>query len=163
MGTHNIYNSLAAIAVGLALGCDITALIKGVEGFSGDGNRQNIYMHGGVRIFDDTYNASPDSMRAAMSVMSGFSGKKTLVLGDMLELGQVENEAHANLANDVYKCGAARVICLGNLMKNLYDALDLRVEKHHCTTHDEALEILKKTVYGFMAISVIINITSTFL
>ncbi len=146
LGTHNIYNSLAAIAAGLALGYDINALIKGVEGFLGDGNRQNIYDYNGVRFFDDSYNASPDSMRAAMSVLSGFLGNKTLVLGDMLELGQVENEAHANLAQDVYACGAARVICLGTLMKNLYDALDSRVQKHHCQTHDEALEILKKTV-----------------
>ncbi len=146
LGVHNIYNSLAAIAVGIALGCDIDALIKGVEKFVGDGNRQNIFVHKGVRIFDDSYNASPDSMRAAMSVVSGFSGNKTLVLGDMLELGSVENAAHAGLADYVYKCGACRVICIGNLMKNLYDALDTRAQKYCCATHDEALEILKKTV-----------------
>jgi len=146
LGVHNIYNSLAAIAVGVALGLDIPSLIKGVESFEGDGNRQNIYMHKGVRIFDDSYNASPDSMRAAMSVMSGFAGNKTLVLGDMLELGAVENDAHAALAQDVYDCGATRVICLGRLMKNLYDALDSRVQKHYCLTHDEALEILKATI-----------------
>lgn len=146
LGVHNIYNSLAAIAAGIALGYDIPSLIKGVESFEGDGNRQNIYVHNGVRIFDDTYNASPDSMRAAMSVISGFTGEKTLVLGDMLELGKVQNEAHASLAKDVYGCGVARVICIGSLMKNLYDALDSRVEKYHCTTHDEALGILKQTV-----------------
>jgi len=146
LGVHNIYNSLAAIAVGVALGYDIPSLIKGIEGFEGDGNRQNIYMHKGVRIFDDSYNASPDSMRAAMSVMSGFDGRKILVLGDMFELGSIETEAHKNLASDVYGCGADTVICVGNLMKNLYDALDSRVKKYHCTTHDEALGILKSTV-----------------
>lgn len=146
LGVHNIYNSLAAIAVGIALGYPVASLIKGVESFEGDGNRQNIFIHNGVRIFDDSYNASPDSMRAAMSVMSGFAGRKILVLGDMFELGSIEVSAHKDLAPLIYDCGADTVICVGNLMKNLYDVLDSRVKKHHCTTHDAALEILKQTV-----------------
>ena len=142
LGVHNIYNSLAAIAVGVALGLDIHSLIKGVESFTGDGSRQNIYVDKGVRIFDDTYNASPDSMRAAMSVMSGFEGKKILVLGDMLELGAQENEFHAQLKDAVVACGAKTVICIGTRMKHLYDALE-NIEKYHFLNGADALDTLK--------------------
>ncbi len=142
LGIHNIYNSLAAIAVGIALGYDIYNLIKGVEAFTGDGNRQNIYTWDGIRIFDDTYNASPDSMRAAMSVMSGFEGKKILVLGDMLELGLSENEFHAELKDAVYGCGATTVFCIGTRMKYLYDSLE-NIEKYHFLKGSDALETLK--------------------
>ena len=62
-GRHNIYNALAAAAVGFALGCDAEKLIRGIESFEGDGQRQNIYLFRGLRIFDDTYNASPASVR----------------------------------------------------------------------------------------------------
>lgn len=142
LGVHNVYNSLAAIAVGVALGYDIDRLIKGVENFKGDGSRQNIYLWNGVRIFDDTYNASPDSMRAAMSVISGFTGDKILVLGDMLELGEKENEFHAELTDAVYACGAKTVICIGARMRALYDALE-KVEKYHFLSGDASLDTLK--------------------
>lgn len=145
LGLHNIYNSLAAIAVGVALGYDINSLIKGVESFKGDGSRQNIYLWGGIRIFDDTYNASPDSMRAAMSVMSGFEGDKILVLGDMLELGEHENEFHAELKDAVCSCGAKAVLCIGTRMKQLYNSLE-NIEKYHFLTGTDALGTLKSIV-----------------
>ena len=142
LGIHNVYNSLAAVAVGIALGYDIQKLIRGIENFKGDGSRQNIYLWNGIRIFDDTYNASPDSMCAAMSVMSGFEGEKILVLADMLELGEKENEFHAGLKDAVIGCGAKTVFCIGARMKHLYDALE-NVEKYHFLTGADALETLK--------------------
>ncbi len=145
LGRHNIYNSLAGIAVGISLGLDIPALIAGVEAFTGDGSRQNIYMHGDIRIFDDTYNASPDSMRASMSVLSSFAGRHILVLADMLELGDMTQASHAGLADAVYGCQAGAVICIGKHMKSLYNALE-GVEKYSLDNNDDALEILRKTV-----------------
>ncbi len=145
LGRHNIYNSLAGIAVGVALGYDIPKLISGVEAFTGDGSRQNIYDFCGIRIFDDTYNASPDSMKASMSVLSSFEGRHILVLADMLELGDFAQKAHKDLKDAVYACNAYAVICIGNLMKNLYDALD-GVQKYWCTNNDDALKILNDTL-----------------
>ena len=81
-------------------------------------------------------------MRAAMSVMSGFQGDKILVLGDMLELGEKENEFHAELKNAVYGCGAKTVICIGTRMRALYDALQ-NVEKYHFLSSDASLDTLK--------------------
>ncbi len=145
LGRHNIYNSLAGIAVGIAMGLDIECLIRGAEGFTGDGSRQNIYMHGDIRIFDDTYNASPDSMRASMSVLSSFSGRHLLVLADMLELGHMTEAAHAGLADAVYGCRADAVICIGKHMRSLYNALE-GVEKYSCADNESALLILRDIV-----------------
>lgn len=144
MGRHNIYNSLAAIGVGVTLGIDIGALIRGVEAFTGDGSRQNIYKSNGFIIFDDTYNASPDSMRASMSVLSGLAGRHAVVLGDMLELGDMSKQAHEGLADAIYSCNAELVILVGRHMKSLYDKLK-NVEKYICDDSKQAAQILKRT------------------
>ena len=145
MGRHNIYNALAAVAVGITLGLEIPALIRGVSGFTGDGSRQNIYTHHGVTLFDDTYNASPDSMRASMSVMSGLAGRHILVLADMLELGDMTESAHAGLKDAVMACKPYHVICVGKHMQSLYNALE-NVQKSSCADNGAALEILIGTV-----------------
>ena len=143
-GLHNIYNSLAAIAVGITLGIDIPSLIEGAEAFAGDGSRQNIYELCGYTLFDDTYNASPDSMRASMSVLKGLPGRHAVVLGDMLELGDMTKTAHEGLADAVYSCNAQLVILVGGHMRSLYNKLE-NVEKYICADSKEAAEILKKT------------------
>lgn len=145
LGKHNIYNALAAISVGVSLGCDIENLIKGVQSFSGDGSRQNIYEFEGLRIFDDTYNASPASMSAAMNVLSGFDGRHVLVLADMLELGDISVSAHKNLITDVKNCNAELVICIGTLMNHLYSEID-GIEKYSCVNNGEALQLLTQTI-----------------
>lgn len=140
-GRHNIYNALAAVAVGTALGLPAEKLIRGTQSFSGDGKRQNIYQFHGLRIFDDTYNASPASMRAAMEVMRGYDGRRVLVLADMLELGEYSKDAHVSLADDIRSLGAGLVICIGREMLHLYNALD-GVRRFHCTDNGQALKIL---------------------
>lgn len=145
LGRHNIYNALAAIGAGLALGLDITKLIEGVSSFEGDGSRQNIYEFCGIRIFDDTYNASPAAMSAALSVLSNFEGRRVAVLADMLELGDSAPEAHADIANDILKNKVDTVVCIGTLMQNLYDASG-NVNKYKCKDNAEALALLKEII-----------------
>lgn len=146
LGVHNIYNALAGVSVGIALGCDIESLIRGAESFEGDGSRQNIYEFEGIRFFDDTYNASPPSMNAAMDVMSGFEGRKILVLADMLELGDYTEKAHSELADGVKKLDADITVCVGEYMKYLARSLKGRENVFSCKNNDEALEILKANV-----------------
>lgn len=146
LGIHNVYNCLAAVAVGISLGYDVEKLISGAESFAGDGSRQNIYMFDGYRIFDDTYNASPDSMRASMKVMKTFEGRKVLVLADMLELGDFAEKAHTDLAKDVQDIDAGVVICIGDHMKHLAKALQNRKNVYSCPDNERALEILNETV-----------------
>ncbi len=142
MGRHNIYNALAAFAAGYALGCDEKLLIEGIESFSGDGRRQNIYEFNGLRIFDDCYNASPDSMRAAFNVMSGYEGDRLLVLGDMLELGEKSEMYHRALAPDIKRLEPRAVICIGKSMRYLKD--ELGEVAFGCEDNAQALELIKK-------------------
>lgn len=144
-GRHNIYNALAAVAVGITLGCDVNRLISGIEAFEGDGKRQSIYEFCGLRIFDDTYNASPASMAAAMSVMSGYDGRKVLVLADMLELGDYSADAHRGLAENIRALNASVVVCIGNEMRNLYNALG-DVTAFRCADNSQARDVLMQNV-----------------
>lgn len=143
-GRHNIYNALAAVAAGAALGFSPGELIRGISAFAGDGQRQNIIESGGLTFFDDCYNASPASMKAAMEVMSKHPGRKVLVLADMLELGDLTESAHRGLAEDIRKLSPAAVICIGEYMKYLCDELP---EAVHCENAEEAMRALHSLVY----------------
>ncbi len=145
LGVHNVYNSLAAIGVGLTLGYDINDILKGVESFTGDGSRQSIYSFNGVTFFDDTYNASPDSMKASMSVFKDLKGDKVLVLANMFELGELTKPAHTGLKDAVISTNPKCVILIGEYMKYLYDVLDIK-NKYYCDSNETALEVLKQVV-----------------
>ncbi len=146
LGEHNIYNALAAISVGVALECDIKKLIVGVENFKGDGSRQNIYEFEGLRIFDDTYNASPASMKASMDVMKSFEGRKIVVVADMLELGDFSEKAHRSLASDIVDIDTAFAVCIGDYMKYLCDELKGKCKAVHCKNNDDALNVILQNV-----------------
>ncbi|MGN1410825.1 MAG: UDP-N-acetylmuramoyl-tripeptide--D-alanyl-D-alanine ligase, partial [Eubacteriales bacterium] len=90
LGKHNVYNSLAAYSVGVLLGMTDEAIRRGLKTFVGADMRQKIYDIGGITVIDDCYNASPESMRAAIDVLVSMAAKKNArpaaLLGDMLEL-----------------------------------------------------------------------------
>lgn len=94
LGQHNVLNALAAIGVAESLGLSIEQVQHQFEGFHG--MRQRVLEHHGYTIIDDTYNASPDSMKAALSVLSDMprKGRKIAVLADMLELGEKSIQFH---------------------------------------------------------------------
>ncbi|WP_444633217.1 UDP-N-acetylmuramoyl-tripeptide--D-alanyl-D-alanine ligase [Cupriavidus oxalaticus] len=88
LGEHNVRNALAAIACALAAGVHVPAIQAGLAGFQAvKGRLQVKYTPGGTVVIDDTYNANPDSMRAAIDVLAGFAAPRVLVLGDMGEVG----------------------------------------------------------------------------
>lgn len=88
MGGHNVSNGLAALAVADYYGVPLEAAARSLGAFTGFENRQQIYRSGGRTILDDTYNASPDSVRAAIRVLASLEGKRRIaVLADMKELG----------------------------------------------------------------------------
>ena len=94
IGRHIVYDALAAFAVGLEYGVKPERIAAGLESYAAD--RQNIYTVSGFTIIDDCYNANPESMAAALEVlrMRGGVGRRTAVLGDMLELGERSREEH---------------------------------------------------------------------
>lgn len=97
IGIHNVYNALAAFAVGMQLGVTPEQAATGLLKYVPSGMRQRVKMVKGIKFIEDCYNASPDSQRAALKMLSGVNSKRKIaVLGDMLELGKVSVEAHTN-------------------------------------------------------------------
>lgn len=88
LGAHNVRNALAAIACALAAGVQVPAIQSGLAAFRAvKGRLQVKYTSAGTVVIDDTYNANPDSMRAAIDVLAGFAAPRLVVLGDMGEVG----------------------------------------------------------------------------
>ena len=95
VGIHNVYDALAAYTVGLLLELPTEEIAKALENYTPSGMRQRLKEVNGVKIIEDCYNASPDSQRAALNVLSDMNaGRKIAVLGDMLELGDYSETAH---------------------------------------------------------------------
>lgn len=95
-GVHNVHNAMAALAAAKQYGVDIEAAARALEEYRPLSMRGEITEHNGITIIDDTYNASPDSMRSAMQVLwsRDCTGRKYAVLADALELGEVSEELH---------------------------------------------------------------------
>ena len=94
LGRHAVHNALAAAAVGLAAGIDLDAIALGLAGTPTPEHRGELIRLGGVTIVDDTYNAAPASMLAALDLLAGLRGRRVAVLGEMLELGDGSDEGH---------------------------------------------------------------------
>lgn len=94
-GVHNVYNALAAVAAGHELGVPIKEVARGISQFSPGKMRLNIIKANGLKVINDAYNSSPQSVKAALDVLEEMeAGRKIAVLGDMLELGEWSTQAH---------------------------------------------------------------------
>jgi UDP-N-acetylmuramoyl-tripeptide--D-alanyl-D-alanine ligase len=94
LGRHSVHNALAAAAVGLAADMDLAAIERGLRRGSRAPHRTSLVEAGEWRILDDSYNAAPDSMAAALDLLTTLPGRRVAVLGEMLELGETAEEAH---------------------------------------------------------------------
>jgi len=116
MGIHNVRNALAASAAAYALGVSNADIATGLAGFSAvKGRLQNKMAIHGARLIDDTYNANPDSMKAAIDVLANQTGEKILVLGDMGELGADAARMHREVGEYAKATGLKQLYCLGEL------------------------------------------------
>lgn len=114
-GVHNVSNALAASAAAFALGIPNQTIAKGLERFSGvHGRLERKTGLRGAALIDDTYNANPDSMKAAIDVLANMSAKPILVLGDMGELGSDAEEMHTQIGAYAKAAGVTKLYCLGN-------------------------------------------------
>ncbi|WP_282021460.1 UDP-N-acetylmuramoyl-tripeptide--D-alanyl-D-alanine ligase [Ruegeria faecimaris] len=128
-GTHFAMNALGALAACVELGVDLNEAIAGLGNWlpvKGRGVREQISLADGgqVELLDDSYNANPTSMEAALEVLAASQGRRRIAfLGDMKELGAQEIPMHAAMANVAAMTQMDQVHCIGPLMKALYDAL----------------------------------------
>ena len=122
-GVHNVRNALAAGAAATALAVPAATVAAGLARFGGVKGRleRKRGLHGSTLI-DDTYNANPDSVRAAISVLVQARGKKLLVLGDMGELGGGGAAMHAEVGAYAREAGVTRLFTLGELSAHTADA-----------------------------------------
>lgn len=95
-GRHNVLNALAAFAAGRALEIPPEKCAAALRGYTPSGMRQKVVHWRGITVVEDCYNASPDSMKAALETLAGYpcAGRRIAVLGGMLELGAVSGRAH---------------------------------------------------------------------
>ncbi|MFY9329623.1 MAG: UDP-N-acetylmuramoyl-tripeptide--D-alanyl-D-alanine ligase [Georgfuchsia sp.] len=115
-GRHNLQNALAAAAACLATGASLAAVANGLAGYRGaKGRLQRKTGERGAALIDDSYNANPDSMRAAIDVLAQLPGKRLFVMGDMGEVGVTGGQFHDELGGYAKSQGIDRLYCLGSL------------------------------------------------
>jgi UDP-N-acetylmuramoyl-tripeptide--D-alanyl-D-alanine ligase len=115
-GAHNARNAVAAAALAWSQGVPAEAIAVGLGAFGGvKGRLQSHACILGARLIDDTYNANPDSVAAAIAVLAAQPGRRLLVLGDMGELGSGGEALHAEIGARARQAGIDRLFCLGEL------------------------------------------------
>lgn len=112
-GKHNVLNSLLAVAVARHLGVSYEEIAEGIKNLEATSMRLDVIKHEGYTIINDAYNASPDSMIAALEVLKTYEGRKIAVLGTMKELGEESPKAHEEVAKYAKDSKVDMLITLG--------------------------------------------------
>ncbi len=117
-GEHNVYNAMAATAVGLQLGLTLEQIKSGIEAATTIAGRTNFIKANDVTVIDDCYNANPVSMKSSIEVLSHASGRTIAVLGDMGELGDDEAALHYEVGTAVGEYKIPVLFAAGKLAEN---------------------------------------------
>ena len=146
-GRHNVTNALAAAGVGLALGLSLEQIGRGLETARPAKGRCVWRRAGRLRILDDTYNANPTSVSAALQTLAAAEApRRVVVLGDMLELGEISLTAHREMGRAVAGSGAAEFVGMGRWAQVAVEAARQAglAESHHVTTFEDTVALLLK-------------------
>ena len=136
-GRHNVQAALFGLAAAYLLGIDLMIAKNGIASFVSVGLRQNIYKIGEITIIEDCYNASPESMRAALDVAHSLDGKRVIAfLGDMKELGENSAELHRGVGKYVADMGTAILYAYGELARDIAAGAGDSVECRLCDGDD---------------------------
>ena len=144
-GIHNVSNAMAAIACADRMGISMEEAGKALEQFDGFTHRLEIEQWNDMTLIDDAYNASPDSMRAALEVLSSMegTGRRIAVLADMLELGPDSPEYHRQVGEYGDSLNIDEFICIGSLARNIARGIVAK-PVHWYQKKEEALPLLKE-------------------
>jgi UDP-N-acetylmuramoyl-tripeptide--D-alanyl-D-alanine ligase len=117
-GLHNVRNALAAAAAAAAVGVPVATIARALEGFRAvKGRMEPKSGRHGANVIDDTYNANPDSVIAAIDVLAAAPAPRTLVLGDMGEVGEHGDAFHEEIGRHARARGIERVLAVGTLAR----------------------------------------------
>ncbi len=145
-GAHNATNALVAAGVGVALGLPLAEIVRGLEAARPAKGRCVWRRAGPLRLLDDTYNANPTNVRAALEVLAAAPGRRVVVLADMLELGEIAEEAHRVAGRAVAAAGVAELVGVGPLSRFTIEAAREAglAEAHHAATFEDTMVVLLK-------------------
>lgn len=132
-GRHNAENALAAAAAGVAFGVPLTHIAQVLRDFRPVSRRMETLVLGGVTVLNDSYNANPDSMAAALAALAGVrtGGKRIAVLADMKELGAASAEAHRRLGQEVTKAGIDCLLTYGEQARLIHERAKVEFAVHY--------------------------------
>jgi UDP-N-acetylmuramoyl-tripeptide--D-alanyl-D-alanine ligase len=154
-GRHNVKNALAASACALAAGVPLEAVAQGLQAFEPVKGRSRAWLlqtpSGDITLVDDTYNANPDSVRAAIDVLTELPSPRLLVLGDMGEVGDQGPAFHAEVGAYAAECGIEAFYTLGDLCLHAGQAYGAA---HHFDNMDSLLAAVAQHAVQFQSIVV---------
>lgn len=147
-GLHNASNATQALAAGFAAGLDLTQMAQAFASFGGViGRLQHKQGIAGALVIDDTYNANPDSMRAAINVLAAHAAgvETVLVIGDMGEVGDEASALHAEVGRYAASCGVGAIYAVGPLSASAVAAFgnSRPAGSHHFTTQEALVTALR--------------------
>lgn len=145
VGRHNVFNALYGIACGALLGMSPEEILTGLKSYRPEGMRLNIIEKDGIKFINDCYNASPDSMRAALLVLKSIAqGSRCIaILGNMFELGEVAGAAHYGVGKMCGDLGIDFTAAIGenacDIAKGIGDSSKFKI----FDTHEEIVQYMK--------------------
>ncbi len=157
LGRHNVCNALAAAAVSISAGLSLSQIASGLGKFSAvKGRMFSSQGVNGALVLDDSYNANPGSVRAAISMLSELNGERTLVLGDMGELGADEVSLHQEVGQFAAQMGIEKLFAVGRLSQFTVEAYKQAggVCAEHMSDKSELVSRLQHEAHSAMVILV---------
>ncbi|CDA99889.1 uDP-N-acetylmuramoyl-tripeptide--D-alanyl-D-alanine ligase [Lachnospiraceae bacterium CAG:215] len=148
-GNHMVYNALAGIAVGYALGMTDDQIKAGIEALVPLAGRNNLIETGKFTVIDDCYNANPVSMKSSIDVLKKADTRTVAVLGDMFELGDNEKAMHFDVGVHAAKSGVDVLICIGALSEEMAKGAretNAEMEIHHYADKDTFFEEMDRVL-----------------
>jgi UDP-N-acetylmuramoyl-tripeptide--D-alanyl-D-alanine ligase len=140
-GRHNVVNALAAAAAARSAGATHAAIIRGLAATSNvKGRLRYLVTMSGASLYDDSYNANPGSVRAAVEFLAAQPGERWLVLGDMAELGAETDKAHREIGEFVRSLAISRLLCTGASSQHTATGFGPGAEWR--STREELIELL---------------------
>jgi UDP-N-acetylmuramoyl-tripeptide--D-alanyl-D-alanine ligase len=146
MGKHNVANATAATAAIIAAGLPLELAVEGLKKFTPVKGRMcpmtGMY---GSTVIDDSYNANPGSVKAAIDLLTSLPGKHLLLLGDMAELGKDEAEQHADVGSYAAQKGTGRLMAVGALSLHAVDAFNASTgaQGGHFDTREQLVDAVR--------------------